>query len=274
MVPKIEICGHEVSRLIVGGNTISGTSHFSKSLDGEMEDYFTTDNIKKMLYQCMENGINTMQFRGDKHIMRIIREFRKEGGEMQWVAQSTPELASFKGNVDNMNKYNPIMMYHHGVDADNLFKAGKFEELKSRLDYVKSLGIPVGLGTHMPEVIEYSEMHKWDVDFYMACVYNISDEKKVKLSQEQGTEDALFDEKDIPIMYEALRSVKQPCLAFKILGAMRKCQSQETVQTAFNEAFANLKSNDAVVVGMFPRDIDQVRLNSQYVEQAIKNAKK
>lgn len=269
MVQKTEICGYEVSRLIIGGNTISGTSHVDKAMDNEMEDYFTTKAIKDMLFNCMKHGINTMQLRGDKHILRIIREFRLEGGDMQWIAQSAPEFNSFNSCVNSMSALNPIMMYHHGVDLDNLFKMGKYQEIKDRLAYIRSKGLPVGLGTHMPEVIEYSQMHNWDVDFYMACVYNISTVDKQMKAATAGNEDPLYDDKDVPIMYEAIRSVKQPCLAFKILSGNRKCETQETVKAAFNQAFENIKPSDAVVVGMFPKYIDQVALNAQYTFDAI-----
>ena len=270
MMEKVDFCGREISRLIVGGNTVSGTSHASKELDVAMEDYFTTENIKKMLFRCMECGINTMQFRGDKHILRIIREFRLEGGDMHWIAQTAPEMGSFEGNVSQMAAYKPALMYHHGVITDNLYKAGKFDEIVRRLQVIRKTGVPVGLCTHMPEVMEYAELHKWDVDFFMCCVYNISLAERQKQSQEAGNEDALFVEADIPVMYEAIRATAKPCLAFKILGATRRCQSQATVQAAFDEAFSCIKPSDAVIVGMFPKDMDQVLLNSQYAQAAMR----
>jgi len=63
-----------------------------------------------------------------------------------------------------------------------------------------------------------------------------------------------------------------PCFAFKILGAGRHCDSQEAVQAAFNFAFANIKPTDAVVVGMFPKYLDQITLNVQYTLTAIELA--
>lgn len=32
-----------------------------------------------------------MQLRGDRHTLRVIREFRLDGGHMHWIAQTTPE---------------------------------------------------------------------------------------------------------------------------------------------------------------------------------------
>lgn len=272
MIEQVDFCGKSISRLIVGGNTVSGTSHVSSQLDGEMENYFTSQNIKKMLSSCMKHGINTMQLRGDKHIMRLIREFRLEGGDMGWIAQSVPEAGSFDVNVSQMAGYNPVLMYHHGCVTDDLFKAGEYEELKRRLSVIRKTGVPVGLCTHMPEVVEYAETHHWELDFYMCCVYNISVPERQEASRITGNEDPVFVETDIPIMYKTIGAAQKPCLAFKILGAARRCGTQEQVQSAFNEAYSSIKPGDAVIVGMYPKNLDQVSLNAEYAEAAIKKA--
>ena len=31
----------------------------------------------------------------------------------------------------------------------------------------------VGLATHIPEVMAYAQDHDWDVDFYLASLYNL-----------------------------------------------------------------------------------------------------
>ena len=133
MLPTIRLGAADISRLIIGGNPFSGNSHMSSELDNEMEDYFTTENIKKTLYRCNECGINAMQLRGDKHIFRIMREFRLEGGKMHWVAQTAPEMQSFEGNIAQMMKNDPAAIYHHGTVTDMLFKDGQFDELKNKV---------------------------------------------------------------------------------------------------------------------------------------------
>ena len=69
--------------------------------------------------------------------------------------------------------------------------------------------------------------------------------------------------------YKTIRQTPKPCLAFKILGAARRCETQEMVQNAFNEAFENIKETDAVVVGVYPHREDHVALNAQYTAKAI-----
>jgi hypothetical protein len=257
---------------MIGGNPFSGNSHVSKEMDARMEDFFTTKQIKKTLFRCMECGINAMQLRADKHITRMIREFRQEGGNLHWIAQTASEYGSFEGNLALIKACGAIAAYHHGTVTDMLFKAGEYAELVKRFALMRSLGIPVGLGTHMPEVIRYAEEHRWNVDFYMASVYNLSRAERASsaVTGISNENEPFFDE-DIPLMYSAIRETAKPCLAFKILGATRRCGSQEQARLAFHEAFTNIKAGDGVVVGMFPTDMDQVKINAGYAEEAISN---
>ena len=274
MLPTIKIGNTDVTRLIVGGNPFSGNSHFSAEVDWKMRDYFTTARIKDTLSRCEENGINTMLLRGDMHIMRIIHEFRQEGSKMNWICMTGPEYWSYEGHISQVMQYHPAAIYHHGSVTDGLFKERKFDELKRRIQIIKDHGIPAGLGTHMPEVLEYAEEHDFGADFYMASVYNISLESNRVSSSISGkaNEGERFEDEDIPIMYDMIRRTPKPCLAFKILGAARRCGSQESVRHAFNEAFENIKDTDGVVVGMYPVNEDQPTLDAMYTREAIQRA--
>ncbi len=297
MLPTIKLGSLEVTRLIIGGNPFSGNSHVNESLSEAMRDYFTTARIKETLFRCEEYGINTMQLRGDAHIMRMIREYRAEGGTMKWIGQTATEFFSFENNVRQMVKAGADAIYHHGSSTDKLFLAGDLATLRDHLKILRDTGLPVGLCTHIPEVIRYSEENGWDVDFYMGCVYNISRKEKGydefisslaghsagALHDAAGADSGIHDvagpdgslsgepfyDSDIPIMYDRIRKTNKPCLAFKILGATRRCASQETVRAAFHEAFREIKPTDGVIVGMFPKDLDQVRLNTGYVREAL-----
>jgi hypothetical protein len=86
MLPLVTLGKARISRLVIGGNHFSGNSHISREIDNEMMDFFTCARIKETLFRCMECGVNAMQLRGDKHIIRILREFRAESGNMHWIA--------------------------------------------------------------------------------------------------------------------------------------------------------------------------------------------
>ena len=256
-LPQVEFCGRKISRLIVGGNPFSGFSHIDSATNAEMEDYYSADNIKKALRSCLENGIDTALLRGDRHIVRMLREFRLDGNDINWIGQSTPENVSFESVVRYIKGNGAFCLYHHGTETDKLFRAGEYAEIKRRLDVIRESGLPVGLGSHMPAVFEYAEEHHWNADFYTCCVYDID--------KNPGRE--TFDEDDPPRMYEFIRSTDKPCLAFKILGAGRKCATPETVEAAFRTAFENIKPTDAVVVGIFQKYGDQAAQNAEIVKR-------
>ena len=44
MLPKVDFCGLQISRLIVGANPFGGYSHQSKSRDAEMIAFHTIEN--------------------------------------------------------------------------------------------------------------------------------------------------------------------------------------------------------------------------------------
>lgn len=270
MLPTIKIGDHEVSRLIIGGNPFCGNSHLSEEKNEEMLNFFTMENIKKTLFRAEECGINTFQVRGDNFIFRVVREYWNDGGKMQWIAQTASELSSFEGNINQIVKNKAMAIYLHGTATDSLYKGGHIDEIVRRLKIIRATGKPVGLCTHMPEIIEYSEENNWDVDFYLACVHNLSKIDRISSAiTGHMNEGEPFDDEDRPIMYKTIRSTSKPCLAFKILGAGRKCQSTETVKAAFKEAFDNIKPTDGVIVGMFPKEKDQVYENCKIVEEIL-----
>ena len=266
----IKLGDTDVSRLIVGGNPFSGNSHINAAMDAEMEDYYTTQTIKDTLRACLDNGINTAQMRADKHIMRILREFRGEGNDIQWIAQTASEMSSFEGNINQMMKYDPIAIYHHGTVTDALYKEGNVTEIKRRMAVIRRTGKPAGLCSHIPEVLLRAEDENWGAEWYMCCVYNLSRTDRVSsaVSGMANSDEPFFDE-DIPVMYQTIRQLPKTCLAFKILGATRRCGSPESVEHAFREAYANIKPSDGVIVGMFPKYQDQVKENCGIVNQIL-----
>ena len=255
-LPTIRFANHTVSRLIVGGNPVSGNSHISRQVDLEMRDYFTSTNIKKLLRECEATGINTWQSRGDRHIQRILNEYRMEGGTIQWIAQTASEYGDLKRNLSEIMAMSPIAIYHHGTITDKLWNESKLDELRDRLRAIRQTGVPVGLGTHMPEVVDRAEADSWDVDFYMTCCYRVVT---------SDTFEAASREK----MLRQVAQVSKPCLIFKVYAASRNCATAEARLDALRVAFRAAKPADAVVIGMFPKYQEQVRENCRLVVQAI-----
>ena len=218
-----------------------------------MRNYYTVDKIKETLRQCEEAGINTWQSRGDNFIMRVLNEHRLEGGRLQWIGQTASERRDAMKNIHQISEYEPIAIYHHGSRTDHHFRKGTFEEVEKALDEIHGLGFVTGLGTHLPEVVLYSEEHGLDTDFYMFSLYNMTD-------RGDG-----YDPEDRVKACEVINKIKKPFLAFKIMAAGRNDPKE-----AFEFALRNIKPADAVVVGMYTKhQPDQVFENARIVSSII-----
>jgi len=272
-IPLVDFGPHRVSRLIVGGNPVSGFSHVSGELSREMVDYFTAANVLKLLRDCESAGINTWQSRGDKHIRRLLHEYRLAGGRLQWIAQTASEYADIPKHIRQLAADGAIGIYHHGAQTDRFWRAGKIEQAHEMLKVMRQTGVRVGLGTHIPEVIDYVESKGWDVDFYMTCLYNLSRPKE-EIARLAGhpAKGELFWEPDRRRMLERVRRTRKQCLIFKVYGAGRKCSSPARMLQALRQVAAYAKPGDCVVVGMFPKYKEQVRENCQLFREAFSPA--
>lgn len=273
-IPKVKFGENKITRLIIGGNPFCGNSHFSTEMSRDMNDYYSAEKVVEVLEHCEELGINTVQARGDYHrIMYYLELFRRKGGKMHWIAQTASEMYDIKNNIRVIAAFGAIGIYFHGSRTDNMWHEGKIDDVEEYLKVMRDSGVQVGLGTHIPEVIEYSEDKEWDVDFYMACLYNLNRQIRESALVSGIETDEKFYEEDAPRMCEVIRSVDKTCIAFKILAAGRKCSSQEEVKKTFRWTFDNIKPKDAVVVGMFPKYIDQIQLNVQHTVEAVGEGK-
>ncbi|MCD6365189.1 MAG: hypothetical protein J7M14_04870 [Planctomycetes bacterium] len=273
MLPTFDLCGRQVTRLICGGNPFSGFSHVNSELDQEMIDYYTMPRLQDILNECVKQGINTVQSRGDRHQMRMRLEHRLAGGQLQWIAQTASEFADIRRNIAEIARYEPIAIYHHGTHTDNSWHTGKMDQLADIIKAIKDQGLPAGIGTHIPEVIEYAEEKGWETDFYMGCFYNLARQYKSAPAVEQDAYNRdKFPASDPPRMAKTLRGVAKPCLGFKIMAAGRNCSTPADVREAFKFAFDNLKANDGVVVGMFQKYKNQVAENAAFVRELLADA--
>lgn len=260
----------EVSRLIVGSNPFTGKSHLSPATDTDMRSHFTEERVFAMLQRCEDVGINAVQSRGSQPIMGLLKKYRDLGGHLFWLAQTGKSLDTFDEELDEMMKYAPSAICIHGELSDALYLEGRLDLLSSLLSKMRKKGLPVGICSHFPEVLTYAEEQKLRPDYYMASVYNLF---LPDPSRDEKTHGERFEDSDAPKMYEVIRSLSAPTVALKILGAGRKCGTQEEVRNTFIQAFASIKEGDGVLVGMFDKYVDQVQLNAEYTKEAIRLAK-
>jgi len=268
MLPTIKIGSADVTRLVVGGNPLSGISHWSSEMDQDMLRYYTMPRLQQLLDECWKHGINTVQSRGDRHQMRMYLEHRENGGQMQWIAQTASEFRDIRGNISQIASYQPIAIYNHGTHTDNSWHEGTIDQVRDLLKAIHDHGLPAGVGTHIPHVVEYAEEKGWETDFYMCCFYNLArGYKSAPAVQQSSYAQEQYQAGDPEPMTAVMRQVKKPCFGFKILAATRNAKSPEDTKRAFEYAFTHIKPTDGVVVGMFPKYRNQVAENAGYVRE-------
>ncbi len=272
-VPQVRLCNYEISKLILGSNPFSGFSHQTKKVDEEMMDFYTAEQIKKAWDTAQNNGINAFCARGDRHIVRLIREYYNEGRmrNFLWLAQTAPEFINFEAGLSiiTTNKPKPVCIYHHGGQLDNLLMEGKKQIVKDHLKMIRDTGYITGMASHQPEFIEMAEDENWDVDLYLTCFYNLTGRGKKELTAIKGSEGEIFDISEPPKMCRVIKQVRKPCIAYKIFGAGRLCHSRDEIYSAFRFAVENIKPNDFIMIGVFQKNKDQIKENVEIFTEII-----
>lgn len=273
-IPKVKLgnSDFEVTRLISGGNPLCGNSHFTPEMSQDMRDYYTAEQVVKYFHDLQASGIDTLQARGDFHRILYWRElFLREGGQLKFITQTASEMHDVFSNIKVIAATGAEGIYLHGTKVNNWWLDGEIDKAEDYLKCMRDCGVQVGIGSHIPEVFDYVEDKGWDVDFYMTCFYNLHKQKRESTLVDPFNKGANeeFNEADPPKMIQIIQNTDRMCLAFKILAAGRRCRTQEDVREAFEYAFANIKEKDAVVVGMFPKYDDQIRLNIEHTLHAI-----
>jgi hypothetical protein len=269
-LPKVRLGKYEMTRLIIGANPFYGYSHFNRQFSEHMLEWFTPERVCQTLRQCEQNGINTWQFSQGGRGIQDLQRYRAEGGKLQAILLSGRPMEEDLSMIPKLAKLDLIGMVHHGGTTDRRWRAGEQNKIRDFLKAVRDSGVMVGLSTHNPIVVETTEEQGWDIDFYMTCVYNVTRTKEeLDKLLGQAPLGEVFLPEDPPRMCRAVRQSKRTCLAFKILAAGRVTENPKQIDQAFRFAFDNIKPQDCVIVGMYPRYSDQVRENTERVRRIL-----
>ncbi len=270
ILPKVRFGDLELTRLIVGSNPFYGYSHFNPLLDACMREYYTQDRRIEVLKRAEATGINTWQVHYNDPCMEDLKRYRAEGGKM-----NVKILADFALMKDwrllpmVVKEYKPFGIAHHGNRTDQRLRENRMDIVRDFINAVHDAGVPAGVSCHNPAVVEYIEERGWPVDYYMTCMYRVS--RTVEEARKEFGESPLpetFMEKDPERMCNVVRKTKKTCFAFKVLGAGRNSRN-ETLEAAFRYVLTNIKPQDPVIVGTFPKFKDEMRENAEIVRKIV-----
>ena len=260
-LPMGKIGDVTISRLICGGNLISGFAH-SRDLiyvSPLLKHYFTDDKIMETFELCEQNGVNTAILRLDLHCRRILNKYWHErGGEIQWIAQVKPTREDLFTDIDTAVDNGAIGVYIQGQVGDSFTRSGHVDLLGEALEHIKECGVIAGMGAHALEVPVACEKAGLDPDFYMKTFNS----KSYWSAGPMPRHDSVWAETPEQTV-EFMGKVKKPWIAFKVLGA-----GAIHPREGFKYAFEN--GADFLCVGMFDFQVeDDIAIASKLLaEQA------
>ncbi|NIA21662.1 MAG: hypothetical protein GWP05_06790 [Anaerolineaceae bacterium] len=250
------------SRFILGGNPFSGFSHQTPDIDLKMRRFFTTARIKETFHEAERLGVNTVIARADQHIMRVLMEYWDEGGKLQWLAQTCPELGATSNASRNAISGGAAGCHIHGGVTDHLLAEGRLGEVQADIDELRQGGLLAGMAGHNPAVFEWADQHL-DVDYYMCCHYNPT--VRDKNPEHVHGADEKFREEDRRRMLAVIAGLSRPVIHYKVLAAGRNDPAEAFAVTA-----RAMRDNDVACVGIYGQEMpDQLARDVELFNQSL-----
>lgn len=267
-MPMGRIKNLTLSRLISGGNLISGWAHARdlRYVHNLMDHYNTPEKILETLAVLEECGVNAIITDPRKKPMDVFKTHWKRGGKIQWIAEGHPEPNDLKSNIQASIDWGASAVYIQGVIGDRWLKEGHADKLGECVEFIKSQGVPGGLGAHVLDVIVNSEARGFDPDFYVKTLHHSNYWSSRR--SDQGT-DVVSNNADNfwePTPQETIqfmKTVKKPWIAFKTLAA-----GAIHPTSGFQYAFEG--GADFICVGMFDFQVREDAIITRKILEGLK----
>jgi hypothetical protein len=268
-LPSIRLGTHQVSRLIIGGNPIYGHSHFNRLLSRHQTDWHTPARVVELLQRCEQVGITAWQNSYAERTLADLDRYRQAGGRMHWLCLGKGDWDDHPERIDDAARRRPIGIAPHGALAERLHRQGRLRVLRDLLQRIRDRGVLVGLSAHNPALIQLAEDQRWDVDYYMCCLYYLSRprDELVRLLGADLPLGEIYLPSDPPRMFRVIQATRKPCLVYKVLAAGRRVSTPAEIRRCFETALGNIKATDALIVGMYQQLGDQVGDNAATIRE-------
>ncbi len=250
-VPQAKIGNVQFSRLILGGNLLSGWAH-SRDLiyvSQLVKAYHQKEKIFATLLLAEKCGINTLLT--NPILCSLIDEYWKRGiGKIQFISDCAGLNYDDKGaSPMNFNEYldkvkraidtGAVACYIQGETADYYMKNGKPDAIAKVLDLIRKNGLLTGIGAHEIETVKACVDTGFKPDFWMKTLHH----HNYWSAKNPNWHDNMFCFKpDETIAY--MKTLPQPFIAFKVMAAGAILPAD-----GFRYAFEN--GADFVCAGMY-----------------------
>lgn len=263
VLPLGRIGNVEFSRLLLGGNLITGYAHARELayVGPLMKRYNTEAKVLETLELAETHGINAINSAVWDDI-QFLRAHWKRGGKMKWIAQALPTqkdlLAQFKQAID----LGAAAVHVQGHGAERCLKEGRLDDLAKIVAYLKSQKVPAGIAAHSQRVIVECVRAKMDVDFFQKTFHSLDYPSAPRSGQFDEFDLGRYDNcwcRDPEEIAEFMQTVRKPWIAFKVLAA-------GAISPHRGFQFALDHGADFLLVGMFDW---QIAGNVQTFKEAL-----
>jgi hypothetical protein len=240
-----------ISRLICGGNLISGYAH-SRDLiyvSPLLKHYHTDAKIMETWAVSEEHGINTMiAYAGDRRCVSLYRQYRKRGGKIQYLAQINPDPKNLRAAVTDALEAEAVGAFLVGNTGDLWAREKAVGRIAEVVGLIKDADMIAGVAGHELRTPRVCEAGKVEPDFYVKTLHDRSYWSKQQPAQDRDVIDNYAidnywcQEPDKVIGF--MSQVARPWIAYKVLAA-----GAIHPKDGFRYAFQN--GADFAVVGMF-----------------------
>lgn len=264
----------KLSRLILGGGMISGYAHprdlvYLSGPNGLMKAYNKPDRVRHTLAMAEKTGINTIII-NPLLIDTVTDYWKRTGGKIQFItncgyhgkAGDGPEKIA-QGLVDGAKMSvdrGATSCFMRGEYTDNMAKKNQYKLFSDSFYSMKKLGVPMGIGCHEWETVKFCLEHDIVPDYWMLT---FNSRKYWSATPSFGTNHDNCWCTDPNGLQEYMKTVKQPWIAFKVLGA-GAIHPRQGFPYAFNGGA------DMLCVGMFDfQMVENVNLVNKYFEKGL-----
>lgn len=252
-MPTGKIGKLEISRLMCGGNLISGYAH-SRDLiyvSTLLKHYFTEEKIFETWALCEQHGINTMVTSStDPRANRLYQEYNKRGGKIQYIAQLSPAEDDLVTPVRLAAEAGAAAAYLVGNLGDKWSREGAtgLKRIGEVVDAIKDAGLVAGVAGHVLRTPKSVHAAGIDVDFFVKTLHPETYWSRRQPGQDREPIDNYKVDNywcmDAADTVAFMAKVKKPWIAYKVLAA-GAIQPREGFRFAFESGA------DFALVGMF-----------------------
>lgn len=240
-----------VSRLICGGNLISGYAH-SRDLiyvSPLLTHYFTDEKIMETWALCERHGVNTMiLYPADKRAAGLYEKYRAQGGKIQYLAQLSPGKEDLVTAVKQAKDAGAVGAFLLGNLADAWTRDGDVRAVGDLLSHIKQAGLIAGVAGHELRTVMAVEKAGFAPDFYMKTLHEDNYWSKRRPDQmKEVIDNYAIDNywcRDANETIAFMAELNRPWIAYKVLAA-----GAIQPRAGLRHAFAN--GADFAAVGMF-----------------------